>query len=215
MKINIPFNVKVGEVVRYFILSDFVLIAGWGMVQPIFAVFVISNIEGATLATVGVGTAIYWLVRSFLQLPIARYLDAHRGEEDDFYVLVVSLIVAGIAALLFLAVRTTWHLYLVQGLQGLAFALYTPAWTGIFSRHLDRRQQSFNWTLDSTAVGISFAASGLLGGFIVEWFGFEAVFILAGVFSLGSTLFILSVPRLIYPTPTTREEVTRGPLHHV
>ena len=207
MKLSFDFNLRLSGVIKYFILSDLVLIAGWGMVEPLFAVFIRDTIPGATLATVGTSAAVYWLTKSLAQLPIARFLDNRKGEEDDFYALVVSLILAGISALLFLAVRTPAQLYAVQVIHGLAFAVYSPAWLGIFSRHLDKERRSFEWALDSTAVGVSAGIAGFIGGFMVEGFGYQSIFIVAGVLSLTSSLFILSVPKLLLPPRTTRSSV--------
>jgi len=41
--------------------------------------------------------------------------------------------------------------------------------------------------------------AGLLSGFLVQWFGFVIVFILAAIASLASAGIILMVPEIIYP----------------
>jgi len=88
MKIKIDIELKVNNVVKYFVLSDLALMSGWGFISPLFSVFIIEKIAGATIATVGVATALYWVVRSVVQLPIADYLDKTEGERDDFYALI-------------------------------------------------------------------------------------------------------------------------------
>ena len=40
---------KVGRVVKYFVLADFFLLAGWGFIDPIFSVFIVQNVLEAHL----------------------------------------------------------------------------------------------------------------------------------------------------------------------
>src|SRR3989344_6393032 len=94
-------SLKVNRVVKYFILSDLVLFSGWGLVSPVFSVFVIEGIKEATLLTVGVSASIYWITRAIVQLPAANYIDRHEGEKDDFNMLLLGLILASIAAFTF------------------------------------------------------------------------------------------------------------------
>ena len=56
-----------------------------GIVAPMFAIFVSQKIEGADLTTIGYAVAIYWIAKSILQIPISRYLDRTKGENDDLY----------------------------------------------------------------------------------------------------------------------------------
>src|SRR3989344_6337839 len=145
MKIRIAIDLKVGRIVKYFIFVDLALLAGWGLIAPIFSVFVITKVAGATLITVGTGAAIYWILKSILQLPLANYLDKNPGEKDDFYALILGLLIASFSSVLFTLVRTIPQLYFVQALQAVGFALYAAAWPAIFSRHLDKDRVSFDW----------------------------------------------------------------------
>jgi MFS family permease len=205
MKIKIDINLKVSHIVKTLVISDLVLMAGWGFISPIFAVFIINRIAGATLTTIGITTALYWLVRSVIQLPIANFLDKNDGERDDFYALIGSLILAGIAAFGYMTINTVPGLYFFQIIQAVAFGIYTPAWSGIFSRHLDEKRKSFDYSLDSTAISISSGVAGLLGGAIAQHFGFNTIFLLAGFLSLGAAFIVFTFPKLILPPKTSDE----------
>ena len=207
MKIKIRINVdlKVGRVVKYFIFVDLALIAGWGLIDPIFAVFVKDHIAGATLVTVGFAAAIYWLLKSLLQIPLANRLDRTKGEKDDFYMLILGLLIVSFAAVLFGFVREVWQLYAIQILKAFGFACYSATWPAIFSRHLDKERVSFDWAMDSTAVGISAGVSGFLGGLLANTFGFTATFVLGGALSFISAIVLLMVPDLMLPPKTMSE----------
>ena len=210
MKIKINIDLKLGRVIKHFILADLFLLAGWGLVQPIFSVYVLDKVEGATLVTVGIAVAIYWILKSLLQLPVANYLDKTDGESDDFKALILSLFLGALAAFSYILIGKTWHLYLVEILHALAFALYVPAWSAIFSRHVDKNRVSFDWSLDSTVAGLSAGVSGFLGGVMAAKLGFSGVFILAGALSLVAAFVLLLMPEMIFPKKTVGEGLVMG-----
>ncbi len=204
MKIKVNIDIKVGRLVKYFIISDFFLLAGWGFIDPIFSIFIIQHVAGATLITVGIAAAIYWIVRSLVQIPIANYLDRTPGEKDDFMALVGGILLVGISVIAMSWVTNIWELYVIHAIHAIAFAMYFAAWPTIFSRHLDKERISFDWSLDSAATGVAAGITGLLSGIIAEAFGFTAVFVIAGILALIAAFVLISVPDLILPKSTQK-----------
>ncbi len=199
-------KVHIGRVVRYFIIIDLIFLAGWGLIRPVFSVFIVEHVEAATLTTVGIAVAIYWVLRSLLQLPIADFLDRTPGERDDFYVLVAGLLIAALAALSYIFVARPWQLYVVEVVHAVGFACYLPSWRSIFTRHLDKSHVSFDWSLDNAALGLATGASGLFGGAVAATFGFQVIFVLAAVLSFLAAMVLLLVPNLILtPKDGTRQ----------
>jgi MFS family permease len=202
MKIRVNIDVKVGRVVKYFIISDFFLLAGWGLIDPVFSVFIVQRVVGGTLMTVGIAAAIYWILRSVLQIPIANYLDRTPGERDDFMALIGGLMLVGISAIAMCWVTTVWELYVVHAIHAVAFALYYSSWPTIYSRHLDKDSISLDWSLDSAAAGIGAGITGFLGGVIAGMWGYTVVFVGAGVLAFVAAFVLFAVPDLILPKPT-------------
>lgn len=198
-------DLKVNRVIRFFITADLMLFGGWGLIGPVFALFIMDRIEGANFVVVGAATAVYWFAKSSLQIPIAVLLDRNKGEQDDFRVLITAFLIAGFSALSYLLIHTVSGLLLVALLQGIAFGLYVPAWSALFSRHLDREHYSLDWSLDSTALGFASGITALLGGLLVTAIGFNAVFIFAAVLSFSGAVLLISVPDLIFPKKTSKE----------
>lgn len=209
MKISIDHfktKISINRVVRSFIFTDLTFLGGWGLIDPIMAIFVINHIPGASLITLGIMAAIYWITKSVIQIPIAIFLDKTDGEKDDFYALVIGLLVASLATFSFMAATTVAHLYIIQLIKAVAFSLYVPAWSAIVSRHLDKDQVAFEWALDSTAVGVSLGVAGLLGSWLAKY-NFNFVFLAAGFFGLLSAMMLLWAPNLILPKETKPEEL--------
>lgn len=198
MKIDLRLKFSINRIIKYFIIADLTFLAGWGLITPILAIFVVDKVIGATVLTVGVMAAIYWIVKSVVQIPVALFLDRHPGEKDDFYALIIGLLVASLSMFSFMAVTQVFHLYIIIFIKAIAFGLYVPAWSAIMSRHLDSEHVAFEWALSSTAVGISMGAAGLIGAWLAN-ISFILVFLIGGFLCLAGALILLLVPDLILP----------------
>jgi len=203
MRIKLNVKIKVGRLVKYFIISDFFLLAGWGLIDPVFSVFIVQRVIGGTLTTVGIAAAMYWVLRSVLQVPIAGYLDRTPGEHDDFMALIGGLLLVGISAIAMCWVTQVWELYAIHAIHAIAFALYYASWPTIFSRHLDKDNIALDWSLDSSVAGIAAGVTGFLGGVIAGTLGYNIVFVAAGILAFAAAFVLIAVPDLILPKPTT------------
>lgn len=203
MRINTP---KVNRIVKYFVLADLALYAGWGFIAPIFSVFIIRDIVGATLVTAGVSSAIYWGARAVIQPPVAAFLDKRKGEKDDFYTLIGGLVAISGTAFMLAAIETIPQLYTVQALHGMALGIYSVSWPAIYSRHLDEGRYALDWSLDRATLAASTAVTSFVGGFVADKFGFDTAFIIAGILSFVSALFIFAVPELALPPAKKKPE---------
>lgn len=205
IKVNINLNnFTVNRIVKYFVLSDLFFLGGWGLINPLFAVFVMQNIPGATLFTVGALASVYWIVKALVQMPVSILLDRREGEKDDFYALIFALVLAGFTAMLFTMANSITSIFVVHFFHAIALGFYTPSWSAIFSRHLDKEKYAFDWSLDSTAIGLASGVAGITGGLIANSFGFSAVFVITSILSFAGALLLLVVPNLVMPKPTLR-----------
>jgi MFS family permease len=188
----------VNKIVKILIVADFAINSAFGLLAPIFAIFLANNIHGGGAQVAGFATSVYWITKSLLQLPIAKFLDRTDGERDDFYALVIGQYIACSTFFLYLFASEPWHIYSIQAILGVAMAFVVPAWFGIFSRHIDRGKNSFEWSLESVfSVGIATATAGAIGGTVAESFGFNVLFVSAGIISfIGVTFLIFLYPHL-------------------
>ena len=210
MRIRLNLNFKIGRTIRYLILADLALLACWGLVAPVFSIFILDRIEGATLITVGIAAAIYWLLKSVLQLPLAIFLDKTPSERDDYIFLVCGLIIVGLSAVSFVLIDKIWQLYLVQMLHSIGFAFYVPSWSGMFARHLDKGHKSFDFALDSAVIGIASGITGIFSGILATWLGFNTIFVLGAIFSFISAIVIFFIPELVFPHRRHRGMIIRN-----
>ncbi|TSC89755.1 MAG: hypothetical protein G01um10143_245 [Parcubacteria group bacterium Gr01-1014_3] len=184
----------INKVVRLLVIADFFFNFAFASFAPVLAIFITNSITGGSAKVVGFATAFYWLTKSVIQLPIAKFLDKTDGEKDDFWAMVAGYFFAGFAPLGYLFATEPWHLYAINAWFGFCMAWAVPAWYGIFTRHVDKWRVSYEWSLDSVfAVGLSAAAATALGGYIADSYGFDLLFIGASAFAFLSAFLLLGI----------------------
>ena len=189
---NIGVMIGLNKVIKTLILSDFLLHSGWGLIGPIFAIFVIEKVEG-TIVAVGFIAATYWFVKSIAQPFIAHFVDVKKGEIDDFKFLFYGLFFANLIPLGYLLASQLWHIFLLEAIRGICMACVVPGWAGIFIKNIDKGWESLSWSIDSAGIGFAAAFAAAFGGMIASLLGFNAVFILTSAFGLASTFVLLFV----------------------
>lgn len=184
---------KVNNLIKILTFSDVLIVSGWGLTNPLFAVFITQQIKGGNLELVGLSTAVYWILRSVLQLPFARLIDSIKGEIDDFALMAAgSIIMSGVPFLYFFA-TTNVHVILLQALLGVSSAMVSPGWLAIFTRHIDKHIEAEEWGLYNAMVGLGGALTAALGGFMAEKLGFRLLFLIVGIISTFGTSFLYFV----------------------
>ena len=184
---------RISHTIRVLITSDFLINSGFTLFGPVFAIFITRQISGGTVETVGFAAAITQIVKSILQIPVARYLDKNHGEYDDFYSMVTGSFLTASLPFLYLAARVPEHIYAIQVLAGVGLALAVPPWYAIFTRHIDKMKENVEWSMESIAIGISGAGAAALSGILVSHYGFQAVFIIGGCFAIAGALMQIKI----------------------
>jgi MFS family permease len=189
---------KINKVIKILITSDFLLQSGWGLIGPIFAIFLTKQIQGGSLEMVGFVAAIYWLTKSVTQPFLAKYLDKNHGEKDDFVFLVFGMYIANLIPLGYIVSSQPWHIYALEFVRALAMACVVPTWAAIFTRHIDKGREAFSWSIESTSLGFAAGLAGAAGAWLASIFGFKIVFVLVTLFGLLSSSALLLVRNLIF-----------------
>ncbi len=206
---------SINAIIKTLILSDFFLNLGWGLMGPIFAIFIIDHVVGGNhleaARVAGFAALIFWIVKSFLQIPVGRYLDKNHGEKDDFWFMVVGTFLMGFVPLGYLFSTASWHIYAWQIVYAIASAIVVPPYSAIFTRHIDKGREAAEWSLWSTYIGLGAGIAGGLGGIIAGIFGFASVFITVSVLTFIATLLLFLVKDDI---SARNKEVIRIPLEH-
>lgn len=179
---------SLNRVIKILILSDVAILTGLGFATPIFAIFLTRNIQGGNVEVAGFAAAIFWIVESIAMIPLGRYVDKKRGENDDLFFVGFGNFLVALAVFGYLFSRLPWHIYFLQIIYALGMAMNLPGYTAIFTRHIDKGHEAFNWSVRASFVGLGAGIAGALGGIIVNNFGFKTLFIGMEFFILLSAL---------------------------
>ena len=204
----------VNKVIKVLITSDFFMLSAAGIVSPIFAIFITQNIQGGNIALVGYVSTLYLLVKAFFQLIFGRWIDKKESEKYDFALLIAGSILTSLVPLGYIFSTLPWHLYALESLNGLGFAMTLPSWYAIFTRHIDRGQEGFQWSLETMLVALGGAIAASAGGYLAEHYGFKLIFILMSVLSMVGSLFLILIynelkTQKFVVTPRTTDEYIR------
>ena len=191
-------KIGINKVIRTLILSDFLLQSGWGLIGPIFAIFITQQIRGGSLAAIGFIAATFWFTKSAVQPFIAHFLDMKEGEKDDLDFLIRGMYVANLIPLGYFFSIQLWHIFLLEFIRGLALACVVPTWSAIFTRHIDKGWEAFSWSIESTGVGFAAGFAAVFGGILANILGFKVVFVLVSFFGLISSTVLLLIRRQIF-----------------
>lgn len=185
----------VNRVIKRLVISDFIFNFAFGLLAPIFAVFILKNVSGSSLKVIGLATTFYWISRTLTAVPLSRFMDKTDGERDEFYFSIVGSFLIASVPLFYLLINASWHLYLIQLIYGLAASLAVPAWRILFTDHLDQGKTGYEWSLEDVAIGVSVGISAYVGSSLAEKFGFRPVLILLSILGYIATLVLLPLFR--------------------
>jgi MFS family permease len=181
---------SIDKVIRFLTLSDILMLSGWGLVNPVLAIFFADQIQGGNVEIAGLAVGIALLTKSLSQVPLAWIIDKKRGEIDDFWVMITGSLIISLSAFLFIFARTVTHIFFIQIISGFGTALSYPSWLAIFTRHLDTHKEGFEWSLYYSATDLGGALVAGLGGAMANYLGFKPLFLLVGLLSLLGTAFL-------------------------
>ena len=150
-----------------------------GMLGPLFAIF--TERVGGSVLDISWAWATYLIVTGLLYILIGKITDE---KYNPAKVMVLGYFMHAIFTFGYLFVNKPWHLFLIQAALGVSTALATPTWYALYSKYGDKGYETFQWGLAGGEGQILTAAAIIIGGFIVNYFSFTALFIVMGVTQL-------------------------------
>lgn len=184
----------INKIILFLLLSDAFILTGFGLIDPIIAIYIDGNVEGGSILAAGLASTIFFVTKSVIQLPFSRYVDTH---DHKIKWLIVGSLLISIVPFIYIFAPSLYLIYLAQFIYGVGSGLAFPTWLGLWSTHLDKRHESFEWSLYSTTIGIGTAVSASIGAALSDFIGFQFTFAVVGIMSLTGcvVLYILEKQR--------------------
>lgn len=190
--------------IKLLMISDIFVITGFGLLAPIIAIFIKEGITGGTIFTVGFASTIFLVTKSIIQLPFSRYVDSH---DRKVRWLVLGTFIMAVIPFIYIFATKIQHIYIAQVIYGIGAGVVYPTWLGLWSTHLDKKHESFEWGVYATFVNIGTAITAATGAGIAQVFGYAYTFILSGIMALVGCF-------ILFLLEQKKEKPSKVPLIH-
>lgn len=190
---------KLNSIILHLMISDIFVFTGFGLVEPILAIFIKDNLVGGTIFTAGIASAIFLISKSLTQLPFSRHVDTHDDRNDLKWLIRGTLIIATVP-FIYIFAHHIYHIFFAQLIYGIGSGLAYSTWLGLWSTHLDKKLESFEWSLYSTLVSIGTAIAAAIGAAIADFISFTFAFASMGIMSVVSCFILYHLKKSLPPT---------------
>jgi DHA1 family quinolone resistance protein-like MFS transporter len=192
------------KMIRVLMFSDLLIMSGFGLIAPILAIYFKESVQGGSIFAAGLATTIYFVTKSIIQLPFSRYVDAHDHTANFLF---WGTILVSITPFIYFFAKDMNTIYFAQVVLGIGNGVACSCWLGLWSSHLDKHHESFEWSLYSTTTNTGAAVAALIGAFITQKFGFRMAFLFVGGLSILGNILLLQVVE-------DKKKVTKAIHHH-
>lgn len=172
----------------FFYNSIFVFAAN--IIGPLFALYV-QKFQTNVITISGIW-AIYTIFTTIFTYLIYKFGD-HIKEKE--YYLLAGYLIRSFSWFFYIFAKNINTILFIQILLALGESFGSPAFDAIFSEHIDSKKRISEYSEWKIISNLSIAFAGLLGGFLVYKFGFEALFLTMSLISLFCFFGILTKPR--------------------
>lgn len=161
-----------------------------GLLGPLYALFV-GTID-KNILSVSLSWSAFLISTTISMLLLRKFGDELKEKE---YLLLAGFLFRALAWFAFPFISTISALILLQILLGIGEALGSPAFDAIFAEHLDDGFHIREYTDWKLIANIASAVAIIIGGIIIKYCGFSALFFSMGSLALISFFGVLLRPR--------------------
>lgn len=185
------------KVVWLLILSDILILSAFGLISPIFAIFLKEGIAGGSVVAAGLSSTIFFITKSLTQLPFSIYIDTKRKKLGW---LIFGTLLISSTPFIYSYAPSIGYIYFAQIIYGLGAALAYPTWYTLFITHTDRKHKGFEWAVWSTSVGLGAALAAYGGAKLADLLGFRSLFFIVGAVSVLGMIVLFFVGKHMLKT---------------
>mgnify|MGYP001950983168 CR=1 FL=1 len=181
---------RVNRAIKILLLADGLTLVAGAMLGPIYALFV--EKIGGDLLDASLTGMIFALVGGFTVLIAGRYSDRLKQPK---HLIITGYALSALGFFGYLFVGSIWQLLVIQIILGFGEAIRSPAYDGIYSRHLDKKKEATEWGAWESTYYFTSAFGAVVGGYLASEFGFDYIFVIMAVLSFAAAAYIYSLPR--------------------
>lgn len=151
-----------------------------GIFAPIYLLFY-QKIGNYTEITAAFG--VFWIVLALLEAPFG-YLSDKLGKK---IFIVLGGILTSFVSLSYMIIKTTFELYILEFLSGMATSMQSPAIQSLISEISPKKNKGKIFGLFNSSVNFTYGIASMVSGVLIGILGLNSIFIVSSVFQLAST----------------------------
>ena len=195
-----PSHFHINNTIKAFIVSESFFWSSWNFIAPIFAVFA-TTIKGGNVEVAASAYSVHLVARIITELIIGKYF-SKAAILNKYFITIIGILLLSFSYLGLAFSVSLFTLYGFIMLAGVGFGTANPAKMSLFSTHLDKDKEAYEWGVYDATIFFGMALAATLGGFIAHQYGFSFLFILSAIVNLISI-----IPYLLY-IQKNRKELT-------
>ncbi len=160
---------------KVLLLGSYIWYLGEGLFGPLYAVFA-EQVGGDILDLTG-AYAVYLIVTGIASITVGRIAD---NKSYAKYLMLFGYFLNAAGTFAYLLVDSPIDLFAVQATLGIANALATPTWMEMYASHVDKKFMGREWGFSEGGPSIIMGIAIVIGGFIVNEFSFNLLFVVMG-----------------------------------
>lgn len=181
------------KIIRTLILSDLFILGSFGLIQPIFAVFILRQIGDGTITSIGIALTIQLFTKATFQILVGKWDDEERGNKRESLTLLLGSLILSSIPIAYMMAHSMIQIYAIQFAYGLANALTYPSWRVIFSRYARSDRVGMEWGIYDTIISLAAAVAAAVGAYIADSYSFIYLFAVVSFLSFIGTGFIFYI----------------------
>jgi len=173
--------------------ADLMAVSAFGLLLPIFALFLHDTIPGVTILNIAVAQAVFLTAKAAFDLLFSIFIHAKNSDKRSWSAVAIGYLVMAAVPLGYAYAQNMGQIFLLQILLGLGVGLAGATWHDLFMATGDTRHHGTVYKIYNTAVAFACAAAAILGGYLAYNFGYQTLlFLLSGLAICASLMTLVA-----------------------
>lgn len=185
---------------RVVLLLSLADIFSWGpymVISALSGLYLAIKLEMDAVQVVAIGTSIYYITRTILQMPIGKISDKIKSDSDEILFLLIGAILMGLPFIVYPFISIPIHYYILQFVFGLGVSFNLTNWRKLFALNVDKNmegtQYGFYEICMSGGAAVFSALIGGLGSLGNRYF--DIIIVSAGIIMLLASVWIFLIQK--------------------
>ncbi len=176
---------------RFLLLLDLLVAGSYGLLFPIFPVFLVERLPDLTITRVALAYSLFLFTYSLFRWIYSAYLYHDRSLLRAKYGVVLGSLLLAFLPCAYILVGKFYCIMMIQVILGLGFGLFKPSWIYLAERSTDKAHHSSLTKIHTSLMTFIMASVAALGGTAAYLYGYDTL--LLGMLIVGMSAAFLSI----------------------